>query len=356
MVQTYRRMLDFIREFKFGRPQQIAALLLVAFIVLVGSYQLLHVHFQAVGIFANVGPEPPIFHGQILTPIWIGLSILRLPMEAKVFLPALAFGLSLGGALWWVTRRLYDDEGGYVALALFCFSLPMIHYSALLRPDIVAAWGLYGLIYTAIGVAHTLYAPPRKWRPRIVLLGIALGVTAGAYFAAALVGLIFAIGFMLYLAPGRRKEALGIIAIACGIAVVFVVALYGFDLHAFTTAITSKEAWAISVHRGDPVVSGPQWLLLGVFTLAALITYAAWKRTRYFGNTTPLLVMAALFMLHHDGAQAVIWALPFAFTFIGGIFADLLETPGRKIVAWSLGSALAGYAALAIAAVLAVPK
>src|SRR5689334_2263509 len=29
-----RRMIDFIREFKFGRPQRIAALLLVAFLVL----------------------------------------------------------------------------------------------------------------------------------------------------------------------------------------------------------------------------------------------------------------------------------------------------------------------------------
>jgi hypothetical protein len=52
----------------------------------------------------------------------------------------------------------------------------------------------------------------------------------------------------------------------------------------------------------------------------------------------------------------VIWALPFVFTFIGGIFADLFETSGRKIVTWTLGTALTGYAALAIAAVLTVPK
>src|SRR5207253_216218 len=146
----------------------------------------------------------PNIQGQIHVPIWLVLSALRVPLGLKLFLPALAFGLSLAGALWWVTRRLYNDLGGYVALVLFCFSLPVIRFSAVINADIVAAWGLYGVIYTAIGVAHTLYAPPRKWRPRIVLLGVALGVTAGAYFAAALIGLIFAIGFMLYLAPGRR--------------------------------------------------------------------------------------------------------------------------------------------------------
>src|SRR3954464_4873723 len=34
VLQKMRRMIDFIREFKFGRPQQIAALLLLAFLTL----------------------------------------------------------------------------------------------------------------------------------------------------------------------------------------------------------------------------------------------------------------------------------------------------------------------------------
>ena len=348
-------MVDFIREFKFGRPQQIAALLLVAFIGMVSVFGFKD-RLEAVGLVGDAERFAPNIHGQILTPIWITLNILRLPVELKLFLPALAFGLSLAGALWWVTRRLYNDEGGYVALALFSFSLPMVVYSSRVTPDMIAAWGLYGLVYTAIGVAHTLYAPPRKWRPRILLLGIALGVTAGAYFAAALAGLIFATGSMLYLAPGRRKESLGIIAIACGIAFIFVWALYGFDLHAFVQALTTKEAWAIGFHRGDPMLPGPQWLLLGILFLVALIAYAVWKRARYFGNTAPLIALAILYLISHDGAQTSIWALPFVFTFIGGIFADLLETRGRKFVVWTLGSALTGYAALAVAAVLTIPK
>ena len=31
-------------------------------------------------------------------------------------------GIFLGGALWWVTRRLYGNPGGFIALALYCFS------------------------------------------------------------------------------------------------------------------------------------------------------------------------------------------------------------------------------------------
>jgi hypothetical protein len=351
-----RRMIHFIREFKFGRPQQIAALLLVAFIILVTGYEVLHVRFHATGISLETGPIAPNIHGQILFLIFGLLNILRLPFQAKMYAIGLAFGLSLAGALWWVTRRLYNDLGGYVALALFCFSIPFVHYSAIANNDIIAAWGLYGLLYTAIGVAHTLYAPPRKWRPRILLLGTALGVTAGAYFAAAMIGVLLAAAFMLYLAPGRRKESVGIIAISCVIALLWLLAFYLFDFHALAQALGTREAWAISLRHSGAVVPGVQWRLMELLFAIALITYIAWKRTRYFGNTAPLIACFVLHLVGHDGAQAAIWALPFVFTFIGGIFADLLEISGRKIVAWSLGSALVGYAALAVAAVLSVPK
>ena len=36
--------------------------------------------------------------------------------------PYLIFGLLLGGSLWYVARRLFGNAGGYVALALYCFS------------------------------------------------------------------------------------------------------------------------------------------------------------------------------------------------------------------------------------------
>jgi hypothetical protein len=355
VLQKMRRMIDFIREFKFGRPQQIAALLLVAFMALVAVFALLHTDQQsksvAVGLSVDLEKYSPNIHGQIFAPIWMVMSILRLPIGLRIFLPALAFGLSLAGALWWVTRRLYDDEGGYIALALFCFSLPFIHYSAAVNNDVVAAWGLYGLIYTAIGVAHTLYAPPTKWRPRILLLGTALGVTAGAYFAAAMVGFVLAAGFMFYLAPGRRKQSIGILAISCVIALLWLFLFYGFDIHALLQALGTREAWAIGLRHTGAVVPGVQSRLMELLFVIALITYIAWKRTRYFGNTAPLIAGFVLHLIGHDGAQAAIWALPFVFTFIGGIFADLLETRRGRLVSWALLGSGVVYAGLAVTAV-----
>ena len=40
--------------------------------------------------------------------------------------PYLFFGLMLGASLWYVARRLYGNAGGYIALALYCFSPAMI--------------------------------------------------------------------------------------------------------------------------------------------------------------------------------------------------------------------------------------
>src|SRR4051812_21534497 len=364
VLQKMRRMLDFIREFKFGRPQQFAALLLLGFIAL-ALHSALKPHYYTTTSQARLvaGPLPPITSGVVIsmlgTSFLTSLNALGIQDNATrvaylypfLNVAMVGFGLSLAGALWWVTRRLYNDSGGYVALALFCFSLPMVFYSSRVSPDIIAGWGLYGLIYTAIGVAHTLYAPPRKWRPRILLLGTALGVTAGAYFAAAMVGLVLAGGFMLYLAPGRRKQSIGIVAISCVIALLWLFVFYGFDLHALLQALGAREAWAIGLRHMGPVVPGVQRRLMQLLFAIALITYIAWKRTRYFGNTAPLISCFVLHLIGHDGAQAAIWALPFVFTFIGGIFADLLETRRRRLVSWALLGSGAVYAALAVTAV-----
>src|SRR5205823_4977089 len=142
-------------------------------------------------------------------------------------LPMVAFGLWLGGALWWVSRRLYNNAGGYVALGLYSSSPFIVKASSTVNADILAAWGLFGIVYTAIGVAHTLYAPARKWRPRIVLLGVALGLTAGAHPAAAVIGLIMAAFFLLYLAPGRRLASIAIVLISSTISLLIVWTLYG---------------------------------------------------------------------------------------------------------------------------------
>src|SRR5215469_14990652 len=103
-------------------------------------------------------------------------------------LPFLFAGFVLGGALWWVTRRLYGNFGGYTALALYCFSPAILKASVTPNPEILAAVGLYGGVYTCIGVAHAMLGPRRKWRPRIVLLTMIFGVVAGSHIAAVAIG------------------------------------------------------------------------------------------------------------------------------------------------------------------------
>src|SRR5260370_1364979 len=83
-------------------------------------------------------------------------------------LPFLVFGLWLGGALWWVSRRLFNNEGGYVALALFCFSPLVIQASATITAEAIAAWSLFPLLSTAIPFAPPLHSPPTLCPPPIL--------------------------------------------------------------------------------------------------------------------------------------------------------------------------------------------
>src|SRR5215831_8734296 len=140
-------------------------------------------------------------------------SALAVPRTWLIRLPFIIFGLWLGGALWWVARRLYGNAGGYVALALYCFSPAMVMISSNIGPEIILAWSSFGLIYTAIGVAHTTYAPPRKWVPRIVILGTAIGICLSTTLWAATV-VVLAFAFMWYLSPGRRRVALVVLLCA----------------------------------------------------------------------------------------------------------------------------------------------
>src|SRR5580658_10089033 len=80
-------------------------------------------------------------------------------------LPFLVAGCMLGGGLWWVTRRLYGNLGGYTALALYCFSPAMLKACVAPNPEALAALGIYGGVYTCIGVAHAMQGPRRKPGP-----------------------------------------------------------------------------------------------------------------------------------------------------------------------------------------------
>lgn len=260
--------------------------------------------------------------------------------------PFILFGLWLGAALWWVSRRLYNNAGGYIALALYCSCGVIISLSSHVNAEIMAAWGLFGIVYTAIGVAHTLYAPPKKWRPRILLLGTAFGITAAAHLSTALVGLVFAAFFMLYLAPGRRIASLVILAEASIIAFLILWALYGLSSAVFAMTLGSVRFEPVlhSLSNAAAMALSPIFVLL----IISVVIFIAWPRTRYFGNWAPLVVFLVLMHLNFAGEETFAWALPFAFVFVGGILSDLLETRWRRPVVTAVIAAVCAQEGLTL--------
>jgi len=288
-------------------------------------------------------------------------------------LPFLACGVFLGASLWYVARRLCGNTGGFMALTLYCFSPSMIQASAVwhTEPEILAAWGSFGAIFTAIAVAHTLYAPREvilwNWR-RIVLLGVSVAIAVGSQFSMIIVAPI-ALAFLLYLAPIRRGAALAIWIAACILATALLFATYFFHPHTFSAAMQHASFWgatwdsftvravyrqvALQILRACP----PLTLLLPV----AVITYVLWSRTRYFGNTAPGLIALLFIGLgmahpHLAGAGFLLASIPFILIFVSGVLADLMETPARPLVTASVWGLLAAYILWSLQALTQLPR
>jgi len=257
-------------------------------------------------------------------------------------------GILLGGALWWVTRRLYGNAGGFIALALYCFSPAVIHACTYPNNEILTAFGLFASLYTAMGVAHALQGPPRKWRSRIVLLTVTLAFTAASHVAAFLLAIVLAIVLMAYLAVGRRSYILPIIMVAALGTLLLLFASYDFSPDAFSYFFRSGAGriwFSFQPAR--------RWFLtfanapISLAAITALLLYLPTRRSRYFGNTAPLLLAVFFFLLITTGvsSEPSLWALPFLFTFIAGVFADFLETRYRRVFLALTGCLLALAAA-----------
>ena len=405
----------FLTRERFGRPQILAGFLLLVFLAQCGwllvrgtrpaeidSSQLFRVveglqqwTGQSVAGTPSVErleagtPTPPeIDHNEGYdanhSPLWYLLASLPLlgwtgTSEAGSFyywgwlarLPYLIFGVVLGASLWYVARRLYGNAGGYIALTLYCFSPAILRSSALYSaaPEMGAVWGAFGTVFTAIAVAHTLYAPREvviwNWR-RILLLGLSLALAIGSQFSLIILVPI-ALAFMLYLAPTRRRAAFAIWLAACGVAFFLLIASYLFRpgvfwqgmRHATFFGITWKAFLLPATYMRILAQLGQSGPVLLLAIPVTLITYFVWRRPRYFGNTAPLLI-ASLFLLlglgtpHYPGFGFQLMAAPFWFVFVAGVAADLLETRHRELVqasVWGLLTANALWNVLELARV-----
>jgi hypothetical protein len=287
-------------------------------------------------------------------------------------LPFLACGVFLGASLWYVARRLCGNMGGLIALIFYCFSPALIQATAVwhTEPDIAAAWGAFGTIFTAIAVAHTLYAPREvvlwNWR-RIVLLGVSLAIAISAQFSMIIL-IPMALTFLLYVAPVRRGAGSIIWAASCVVAFFIFFACYFFHPGPFVESIRHADFWGATwrgfavagVYKQVAVQIGRACPALAVVLPVTLATYAAWPRTRYFGNTAPLLV-AVLFLVlgmahpHLAGAGFLLAAVPFLFIFVAGVVADLMETRYRLLATAGVFGMMAAYVAWSVINLAGVP-
>jgi len=392
-----------LRRFQFNLPQRIAAGLLALFLMqgfwLIGHQTLTDIDYQYARCGRETWEKPsPLagyytscgnIHDGILAyrlaglPLTLnllaerGLDLLRKPENRVVQengelstwelrhqmthillllrLPFLFAGFLLGGCIWWVTRRLYGNLGGYTALALYCFSPAVLRACVTPNPEVLAALGLFGGVYTCIGVAHAMQGPRRKWRPRMFLLTAIFGVAATAHIVALPLAALLGLAAMLWIAEGHRSKILPVVLVAVVGALVLVFACYGFSPDASSYVFRSGAGllW-VSL---DPARRFFSSLANGGITIAAcgaVILYLGTRKSRYFGNTAPLffsLVCMVLVMTGSSGSPWL-WAQPFLLTFVGGVFADAFDGPRGR---WALGAAGAIVALQAVLCVLSLP-
>lgn len=270
-------------------------------------------------------------------------------------LPFLAAGCLLGGGLWWVTRRLYGNLGGYTALGLYCFSPPVLRACISPNGEVLAGLGVFAGVYTCIGVAHAMQGPRRKWRPRLVLLTAAFGVAAGAHIVALPVAALLGLVLMLWVAEGRRSQALPVVLMATAGALALVFVCYGFSPDAFSYLFRSSAGFlSVSLDPARRFFSTFTNAGITIAAGAAAVLYLGLPKARYFGNSVPLICTSILLALTMTGAQGSpwLWALPFLLTFIGGVFADAYEGPRGK---WALTAGGAVVLLQAVFCVLSLP-
>jgi len=364
----------------FGWPQVFACLLLLVFLAQ-GVWLAIHVPFDAdelsylrpqaspelpaarspaTVLLARVGsiaasPELHPSTGAPPHPSTPEAGVPGTPPLWPVRVPFLLVGTALGASLWYVARRLCGNTGGGVALALYTFSPSMLTYSARVRPETIAAWSVFGCIFTSIAVAHTLYAPREvilwNWK-RILLLGTALGLSAASHLATATVAAL-GLAFMLYLVPERSRAALAIMGAALAVGCIWFGGLERLRLEASSAAalgnlmpkIPGDPGWAGQSVALQLLRDGPGFLLLLLSALGAL---AVWRRPRFFGTLAPLLAAAFVLLcgaaFPAPGFSFMAVALPFLFVFTAGVWADLLQSRLAPLTAAILLAALAIHA------------
>jgi hypothetical protein len=172
---------------------------------------------------------------------------------------------------------------------------------------------------------------------------VSLALAAGSYFSLALIVPVLLV-FMFYLATHRSAAAAAILGTSCAVALILLLAAYFFhpglfahglaNAALFNGTVAALRIWGSYLQLAREIAgSGPVVVLL---VPVSLIVWVAYRRSRYFGNSAPLVV--ALFFMtlrvlspHEVGSIYGLLAAIFLFVFVAGIVADVLETAAREL-------------------------
>ncbi len=197
-----------------------------------------------------------------------------------------------------------------------------------------------------------------KWRPRIVLLTPAFGFTAAAhvcrgYFVAFLLAFLFLV--IPCGGPPRLHHPHPHDDRASGIAAAALRLLFRFSRTPSATSFAAEQRgiWLLTPARPHLLLSVPQ---------RRCHARCRGSRAGSLSRHTPLALLRqhhpasrgpAALSSHHNRrfpSQPWLWAIPFLLTFIGGVFADVLESRHRRVFLFATGGLLLAQAALSLAA------
>ncbi len=252
-------------------------------------------------------------------------------------LAAALASLVLCVSLWWVAHRQIGTAGAVIALGFLVTSPFLLHAGS----AVFASLGLFAMLFTAVGVAHALQGPRRKWPPRILLMSALVAFTSAVQPLACLAGLLLAALAMLYLTE-RKRLLLPYLFIAW-----IFVAIGALSLRTVLLGLFSRHAVSRSGFHTSPT-SMPghiafAWQYAGL-ALALIVALGLWlssARSRYFGNSAPLLAALALVAIAPIvGPVSLVWSLPFLLLFIAGVAADGLQSHHSRFISMLLGTAL----------------
>src|SRR5438874_9707368 len=179
----------FNRE-RFGKPPVLAGLLLLVFLAqclwlvahispgAVSTEEFARVQdglaqwhsFRIAGIASFFRSRPDaslnLAYGPNHSPLWYlieatPLALFRADLTSALGIwlsriPYIFIGTMLGASLWYVSRRLYGNNGGYIALSFYFFSPAVIRSTVLLfaPPEISGGGGTFRAVFTALVVLH----------------------------------------------------------------------------------------------------------------------------------------------------------------------------------------------------------